>query len=311
MAPQTRVFPLESRRLLVPLLLAALPLAACKTMAVNVAAGALAGGGSVFASDDDPELVREATPFGLKTIEGLVEASPKNVELRLAAASGFTQYAYAFLLEDAHRIEPDDPDAAEALVLRARKLLDRARRHGLAGLELAHRGFGEGLRTAPERALARADRDDVGLLYWTAAAWGLRISISKDDMDLLGDLPLVEAMARRALALDEGYDSGAIHELLVSLEAGKGELLGGSHEAARAHLERALVLSGGQRLGVLVTWAESVAVSRQDRAEFDACLDRVLAFDPDTAPKYRLANLIAQDRARRLKARVGDLFLEE
>jgi predicted anti-sigma-YlaC factor YlaD len=276
-----------------------------------MAANALTGGGSLFAADDDPELVREATPFGLKTIEGLVEASPDNEKLRLAAASGFVQYAYAFLLEDAHRLEPDDPDAAAALVARARKLLDRARRHGLAGLEVEHEGFAAKLREDPARALAETDEDDVGLLYWTAAAWGMRISISKDDMDLLGDLPLVESMARRALALDEDYDAGAIHELLVSLEAGKGDLLGGNLEAAKAHLERSLALTGGKRIGVLVTWAESVAVSRQDRAEFDAYLDRALAFDPDSEPKYRLANLIAQDRARRLKARAGDLFLEE
>ena len=280
-------------------------------MAVNAAASALSGGGNLFAADDDPQLVREATPFGLKTIEGLVEAAPDNEDLRLSAASGFTQYVFAFVLEDAHRLEPTDPDRAEELRLRAQKLLDRARRHGLAGLEVEHEGLAAGLRKDPARALAETDEDEVGLLYWTAAAWGMRISISKDDMDLLGDLPVVEALARRALALDEDYDAGAIHELLVSLEAGKGDLLGGSLEAAKAHLDRALALTGGKRIGVLLTWAESVAVSRQDRAEFDAYLERVLAFDPDSEPKYRLANLIAQDRARRLKARVGDLFLEE
>ncbi len=280
-------------------------------MAVNAAASALSGGGNLFAADDDPQLVREATPFGLKTIEGLVEAAPDNEDLRLSAASGFTQYVFAFVLEDAHRLEPTDPDRAEELRLRAQKLLDRARRHGLAGLESRHEGFSAQLLKDPKRALKEAEEEDVGLLYWTAAAWGLRISISKDEMDVVGDLPVVEALALRALALDEDYDDGAIHEFLVSLDASRGELMGGSVERAREHLDRALALTGGKRLGVLVTWAESVAVARQDRKEFDAYLDRVLAFDPDSEPKYRLANLIAQDRARRLKARVGDLFLEE
>lgn len=300
-----------SRRFLLPFLVAVLPLAACKTVAVNVAANALTGGGGVFASDDDPELVRAATPFGLKTIEGLIEASPENEKLRLAAASGFTQYAYAFLLEDADRIESTDPAAAEALRARSRKLLDRARDHGLAGLDAAHDRFAARIRSHPDRALSIADEDDVGLLYWTAAAWGLRISISKDDMNVVGDLPVVEAMIHRALELDERYDDGAIHELLVSLDGGRSEAMGGSVERAKAHLDRALELSGGKKLGVLVTWAETVAVGRQDRKEFDAYLDRVLAFDPNSEPKYRLANLIAQERARRLKARAGDLFLEE
>jgi hypothetical protein len=302
---------LVSRRFLLSFLIAALPLTACKTIAVNAAADALAGGGGVMASDDDPQLVREATPFGLKTIEGLVASSPRNAKLRLAAASGFTQYAYAFVLEDADRLEPTDPAAAEALQGRARKLLDRARDHGLAGLDALHEGFAKQLRKQPARALAAAEKEDVGLLYWTAAAWGLRISISKDDMNVVGDLPVVEAMIHRALDLDERFDDGAIHELLVSLDGSRGEAMGGSVERAKTHFDRAVQLSGGKKLGVFVTWAETVSVGRQDRREFDAYLDRVLAFDPNSEPKYRLANLIAQERARRLKARAGDLFLEE
>jgi predicted anti-sigma-YlaC factor YlaD len=50
-------------------------------------------------------------------------------------------------------------------------------------------------------------------------------------------------------------------------------------------------------------------VPAQDRKAFDAALDRVLAFDPDSAPRYRLANLLDQSRARWLKARAEDLFL--
>lgn len=54
-----------------------------------------------------------------------------------------------------------------------------------------------------------------------------------------------------------------------------------------------------------------VAVAAQDRKLFDAELDRALAFDADSEPRFRLANLISQQRARRLKARASDLFLEE
>ena len=46
-------------------------LSACsvKRTAVNIVGNALSGGGVVYASDDDPELIREAIPFGLKTFE--------------------------------------------------------------------------------------------------------------------------------------------------------------------------------------------------------------------------------------------------
>jgi hypothetical protein len=51
----------------------ALTLSACspKTMIVNSVGNALAGESSSWGRDDDPDLVRDAAPFALKTIESL------------------------------------------------------------------------------------------------------------------------------------------------------------------------------------------------------------------------------------------------
>jgi predicted anti-sigma-YlaC factor YlaD len=49
-------------------------------------------------------------------------------------------------------------------------------------------------------------------------------------------------------------------------------------------------------------------VGKQDRAEFERMLKEVLAFDVDSAPPYRLANILAQRRARALLDHVDDLF---
>ena len=68
-----------------------------KQMAVNSLAETLCESNSVFASDNDPELIRQALPFSLKLIEGLLAESPNNRNLLLAASSGFTQYAYALV----------------------------------------------------------------------------------------------------------------------------------------------------------------------------------------------------------------------
>src|SRR5262245_33363955 len=40
-----------------------------KRFAVNKLGDALAGGGTTFASDDDPELIKSAVPFSLKLME--------------------------------------------------------------------------------------------------------------------------------------------------------------------------------------------------------------------------------------------------
>ncbi len=73
---------------------------AWQRFAVDRAGDALAGGGSVYAADDDVELVGAAIPFGLKLTESLLAASPDHRGLLLAAARGFTQYAYVELPAD-------------------------------------------------------------------------------------------------------------------------------------------------------------------------------------------------------------------
>src|SRR4030095_2817365 len=91
-------------------------------MAVNKVGDALSGSGSTFASDDDPELVKAAAPFSLKLMESLLNESPRHEGLLLATTSGFTQYGYAFVQQDADELEDKDLEAATALRMRARRL---------------------------------------------------------------------------------------------------------------------------------------------------------------------------------------------
>jgi predicted anti-sigma-YlaC factor YlaD len=80
-------------------------------------------------------------------------------------------------------------------------------------------------------------------------------------------------------------------------------------EAITKHYERALQLSGGQRAGLFVAYAEAVAIPSQKREQFQELIERALAIDPDSRPSDRLANLLAQRRARWLLSRVDELFL--
>ena len=293
------------------LLCAALLSAGCKTVGTRVVAGAVSESGSVYASDNDPELVRAATPFGLKTMEGLLETIPDHPGLLRGLASGFTQYAYAFPLQDADLAELQGRTAeARASRERARKLFLRARDYGLRGLQENYPGLPERLRQARdlEKALLAVEKEDVPLLYWTAGAWALAIANGKGDMQLVAELPAPVAMMKRGIALDESWDAGAFHEFFVTWDGSRSEAEGGGMARARTHLDRALELSGGKKLGVLVNWAETVLVQKQDRAEFTRILNQVLAADVDAAPQYRLANVLAQRRARALLEHVDDLF---
>lgn len=280
-----------------------------KKMAINKLGDALAGGGTSLSSDDDPELVKAAVPFSLKLIESLLAESPKHEGLLLAAASGFTQYGYAFVNQEADEKEDSDLATATAMRARARKLYLRARGYGLRGLELRHPGVSEALRKQPKAAVKAVGAKDVPLLYWTAAAWGAAISVSKDDPALVSDQIIVEALIDRALELDEDFDGGAIHAFLINYEMARQGLPGDPAVRARKHFDRAMELSGGKLASPLVTLAEAVAVEKQDRREFESLLQRALAIDVDAAPESRLVNLVAQRRARWLLGRVDDLFI--
>ncbi len=288
-----------------------LPACSVKRIAVNKLGNALASGGSTFTSDEDPELVRDALPFSLKLIESLLAESPRHRGLLLAAASGFTPYAYAFVQEDADEIQDRDLERATALRIRARRLYLRARDYGVRGLEVTHPTFGSELRKDPRAAVQMATPKDVPFLYWTAASWGAAISLSKDNPDLVADQGIVGALIDRALALDEKFAEGAIHSFLIAYEGSRNGAEGDFAVRSRKHFDRALQLSGGNLAGPLVSLAENVSLEKQNRAEFESLLKRALAIDVNVKPDDRLANLVMQRRARWLLQRTGELFLEE
>jgi predicted anti-sigma-YlaC factor YlaD len=286
------------------------PACSIKKLAVNKLGDAMAEGGATFASDEDPELIEAAVPFSLKLMESLLAESPRHRELLTAVASGFTQYAYAFVQLEGDRLEETDLDAATASWERAKKLYLRARDYAVRGLDARREGTGDALRVDPASALEGTGPKDVPLLYWTAASWAGAIALSKDDPDLVGDLPIIEALIGRALELDESYREGAIHEFLIVYEMTRPG--GECDPAARAreHFARAMELTGGQLASPLVALAESVAVAEQDRVEFEELLRRALAIDPDLRPEWRLANLVFQRRARWLLERTDRLILD-
>ncbi len=277
-------------------------------MVVNRIGNALAAGGGTYASDDDPELIEAATPFILKLMESLLDQSPKHRGLLLATSSGFTRFAYAFVHQEADELEDIDFDAATAGWDRAARLYLRARDYGLRGLEVEHEGFMELLRCDVEAAIAMTNLKDVPQLYWTSVSWAAAISLSKDNTDLVADVPFAEALIDRALELDESFESGAIHVFLITYEMSRP----GGDPAARArhHFERAMELTNGELAQPIVSFAELVVVPEQNREEFEALLHRALAIDPDARPEWRMNNLVFQRRARWLLERTDRLIMD-
>jgi predicted anti-sigma-YlaC factor YlaD len=280
-----------------------------RRFAVRRVGDAIASSGTTFASDDDPQLVREAVPFSLKLIESLLAETPTHQGLLLAASSGFTQYAYAFIQEDADEMETRDFAASSELRIRAKRLYLRARDYAIRALEVKYSEFGKAIGQNPQSAVSKVTKaSDVPLLYWAAASWGAAISVSKDDPNLIADQPVVEALIDRALRLDEKFEDGSIHGFLINYELARQGAAGNAAARSKQHFERAMELSEGKLASPLVSYAEAVCVTTQNRTEFESLLKRALAIDVNARPKSKIENLVMQRRARWLLARTDELF---
>lgn len=266
----------------------------------------LSGDSDTFASDNDPDLILEAIPFGLKTLEILLASSPSHRGLLLSAAKGFTTYAY-LLQDEADRLEEHDLSRARRLRARIKRLYLRGREYAFRGLEVTHPQFESRLRNDQASALGKTTGEDVPFLYWAGVSWGGSLSAGSDDLALVSETPLFGALVRRVLDVNERYEAGAAHDFFISYEASRP---GGSAGLAREHFHRALALTAAPRASLLVALAEGLSIKEQNLGEFKELLARALAVDPDREPKQRLMTVVAQRRARWLLTRVPELFLD-
>ena len=280
----------------------ALSLAACspKHLIVQGVSNALATQSD--APEDDLVLAREASAFYLKLSESLLREGPDNDRLSESVASGFTQYAYAFVAFEAERLDARDSRAAQALRERAARLYLRAQGHALAALERAQPGFRKALESPRPADWPQLKPAQVGLAYWAAAAWGGYISLSKDKPDVVADLPLAVRLAQLAYARDAGFGNGALASLMGTFESVRA---GGVPARALQYFDQAIALGGDNNAGPRVAKAEGVALAQGDRAGFEALLQQAVAI-ANAHPN--LANNVMRERALWLLGSADDLF---
>ena len=280
-----------------------------RQMAIDTLGDTLASGGSVYEADADVALVGDALPFSLKLLDSLIAESPRHRGLLVAGSRAYLLYAYGFVGFAADELAREDVDRANAVRARANNLSMRAHGYAMRGLEIRHPGLAARLATDPDAAvLVVSDAHDVDLLHVAAASLGLAIGHAKGEAAMLARLPEVDALLARAIALDDGWNEGALHELAVTWRAARPGPL--DRAVVDAHYARALALSRGTRAALFVAYAEAVAVREQDRALFESLLARALAVDPEARPQEQLQNALAKRRAQWLAALADRLFVE-
>lgn len=280
-------------------------------------ANTLSQPGDTYTSDDDPELIRRALPFGLKTFESLLQSIPDHGPLLLATCSGFTGYSYGFVENDAEILGEAHHDEAKALREEAVLLYVRARDYCLRAIDERFKGMSAKLYKDPAKAFdgVKVKKEDVPLLYWTAASWGAAINLGLDRPDLIGDFPAVRVLADTAMKLDPEWNRGSLYELMMTLDS-LPEALGGApdkkrDEVLKSHFDNAVRIQQGHSPGPYISMAAHISIADKDpseypklREQYTKYLEQALAIDPNKDKSNRLLTILSQRRAKAMLAQI-------
>lgn len=280
---------MPARRLLVILFLVSF-LAGCSGLVTRPLSEGLHAG---VVDQRDPATVAEGLPAYILLVDGLIRQNPESPELLSSGARLNALYASTFA------------EAPE----RARILASKARDYGRRRACLAEEAFcAQGRQPfADFRAAVDDHGGDAEPLYAYATGWAAWLQAHSEEMAALGDIPRVEVLLERVLAMEPNHDRGMPHLYLGMLKSRLPAAMGGQPEAAREHFLRALELSDGENLAAKVAHARDYARLRFDRDLHDRLLGEVLAADP-RAEGFTLSNKLAQAEARRLLESADDYF---
>ncbi|MCZ6560064.1 MAG: TRAP transporter TatT component family protein [Gammaproteobacteria bacterium] len=245
-------------------------------------------------NQSDPETVRQGAPAFLLMMDGFVGNSPKNGSLLQGAAKLYAVYGAVFV---------DDP-------LRAKRLTERGFSYGRRALcvqqksvcdmqELVYDEFISGLNRLKAR--------DAPALFAYTVSWLAYIRTHSSNWGSVADLPKVEASLERIQALDENYESAAVHQYLGILNTLRPAALGGAPELGRSHFEQAVEITNGQDLSIKLEYARSYSRLVYDRELHDRLLVEVVEASPEV-PGYTLFNTLAQTEAQALLDSADDYF---
>lgn len=243
---------------------------------------------------DDPQTVEDGLPAYLLLLDGMIHGDPGNADLLLAGARLYGAYAGSFAGDGERRLRlalKSDGYARRAVC---------AKKHPLcAAMDRPFDEFAD--------VVAKLGAKDLALMYGLATAWVGVLQADASDWNRIADLPKVERLLDRVVALDPAYDRGSAYMYLGVLNCLRPESLGGNPKYGVEMFDAARARSDGRNQMARVLEAEYCARLTFDQERHDRLLNEALTADAK-APGLTLMNTLAKQRARTLLESGKDYF---
>ena len=217
-----------------------------------------------------------------------------------------TQTAFGFIMENAERELDDDYKQGLKLYAEANKYFSRAVVLGENYMFLRYPWFDEWLNSTDKHI--KFGNDDVEGLYWLAAAYGGAVSSSRGDPEWVIQLPKIGKLLDNALAIDPNWNYGSLYSAMIPYSLSRSDASLNAIEVAEDYYREGLVASGGNDLGLHVSFAENVLIANQNRSEFVRLLTLVLESEDRIIKELEVGNYMAKKRAQWLLGRTEELF---
>jgi hypothetical protein len=281
----------RSLAVLAAMLLASL--GGCATVVRNASDRFAENLGNAVLNSEDPATVRDGLPSYLLLLDSLAMPAEADPSTLLAAAKLNSAYAGNFTGDDK---------------LRARRLSKKAFDYARRATCAQDAALCAAMDVDPEAfAKVVAADGNTELMYILAGSWAGYLQANSEDWGAIADLPKIQSLLERVVALAPSHDSGQAWTYLGVLNSLRPEAIGGKPAEGRRDFEKAIELSGGRNLYAKTLYAEFYARLVFDQELHDKLLNEVIAADP-VAPGFTLMNTLAQDRARKLLESGKDYF---
>ena len=274
------------------LALAAAGLCGCGSLIQSATSSLTEQLGDAVLGQDDPELVREATPTLLILIDSLAgeDAGPAVLG---SAAQLYAAYGAVFV---------NDPERARKLTGRAygygRRALCAADRAGCGVQQLGFEEYEARIGAYPAASVQALYDYVIGYLSWIQV---------RADYEAMARLPRLQVSLNRLLDVAPPDIRGRAHMYMGVLQCLRPASLGGEPEEGIRNFDEALRLTERKDLSVLVEYARNCARLLYDRDLHDRLLEEVLDAPADQ-PGLTLFNNLAKADATELLSTADEYF---